>query len=66
MEDGITGYQFKDCDQEDLQKKLNLMLSDRERMMQMGAAGYRALTEKYNFDRYFETIMQIRDKVIKH
>ncbi|MCI6714375.1 MAG: glycosyltransferase family 4 protein, partial [Lachnospiraceae bacterium] len=66
VEDGVTGYQFKDCDKEDLQKKLNLMLSDRERMMQMGAAGYQALTEKYNFERYFETIMQIRDKVIKH
>ena len=66
VEDGVTGYQFKDCDKEDLQKKLNLMLSDRERMMQMGAAGYQALKEKYNFDRYFETIMQIRDKVIEH
>lgn len=65
VEDGVTGYQFKDCDREDLQAKLDLMLSDRERMMQMGAAGYRALKEKYNFDRYFETIMQIRDKVMK-
>lgn len=66
VEDGVTGYLFKDCDREDLQVKLSLMLSDRERMMQMGAAGYQALTEKYNFDRYFEAIMQIRDKVIKH
>lgn len=66
VEDGVTGYQFKDCDREDLQAKLDKMLSDRERMMRMGAAGYQALTEKYNFDRYFETIMQIRDKVIKH
>ena len=66
VEDGVTGYQFKDCNQEDLQIKLERMLSDRERMMQMGAAGYQALKEKYNFDRYFETIMQIRDKVIEH
>lgn len=66
VEDGVTGYRFKDCDREDLQAKLDKMLSDRERMMRMGAAGYQALTEKYNFDRYFETIMQIRDKVIKH
>lgn len=66
VEDGVTGYRFKDCDREDLQAKLDKMISDRERMMRMGAAGYQALTEKYNYDRYFETIMQIRDKVIKH
>ncbi|MGN0278035.1 MAG: glycosyltransferase family 4 protein [Lachnospiraceae bacterium] len=66
VEDGVTGYQFKDCDQKDLQSKLDCMLSNRQRMLDMGVAGYRALTEKYNFDRYFETIMQIRDKVIKH
>lgn len=66
VEDGVTGYQFKDCDQKDLQSKLDCMLSNRQRMLDMGAAGYQALKEKYNFDRYFETIMQIRDKVIKH
>lgn len=56
VEDGVTGYQFKDCDQNDLQEKLAMMLSDREQMKVMGAAGYQALVEKYNFDRYFETI----------
>ena len=66
VEDGVTGYQFTDCDRKEIQEKLDRMLSDRERMMRMGAAGYQALTEKYNFERYFETIMQIRDKVIKH
>ena len=66
VEDGVTGYQFKDCDQKDLQSKLDRMFSNRQRMLDMGAAGYQALTEKYNFDRYYEAIMQIRDKVIKH
>lgn len=60
VEDGVTGYQFKDCDQADLLKKLDEMLSDKKRIKEMGAAGYRALVEKYNFDRYYEAIMQIK------
>lgn len=65
VEDGITGYQFRDCDQADLQCNLDAMLSDRERMKAMGAAGYQAVVEKYNFERYYETIMQMRDKLLQ-
>lgn len=65
VEDGVTGYHFRDCDQEDLRNKLSVMLKDRERMKEMGAAGYRALKEKYNFDRYFDTIMGMRDKILQ-
>lgn len=64
VEDGVTGYQFKDCDQADLKEKLAMMLSDRERMKEMGAAGYRALTEKYNYENYYSTIIQMRDKLL--
>ena len=64
VEDGLTGYQFKDCDQADLKEKLAMMLSDRERMKEMGAAGYRALTEKYNYENYYSTIIQMRDKLL--
>lgn len=65
VEDGVTGYLFKDCDQADLKEKLAMMLSDRERMKEMGAAGYRALTEKYNYENYYHTIMQMRDKLLQ-
>lgn len=65
VEDGITGYQFKDCDQSDLQCKLGAMLSDRERMKAMGAAGYRAVATKYNFENYYRTVMQMRDKLLQ-
>lgn len=65
VEDGITGYHFKDCDQSDLQRKLGAMLSDRERMKAMGAAGYRAVVEKYNFKRYYEIIMGMREKLLQ-
>lgn len=66
VEDGVTGYQFKDCDQEDLSKKLDAMLSDRNRIQKMGAAGYKAIVEKYNFRRYYESITGILEKMKDH
>lgn len=65
VEDGITGYLFKDCNQTDLQEKLDKLLSDREGICKMGAAGYHALAEKYNFDHYFNTVMQMREKILQ-
>lgn len=49
VEDGVTGFRFRDCDEADMLYKLDDMLSDRERMLSMGAAGYRAVVDKYNF-----------------
>lgn len=63
VEDGITGYQFKDCDQADLEKKLDKLLEDREKLLSMGAAGYRAVVEKYGFKRYFDGVMEILEKM---
>lgn len=62
VEDGVTGYLFRDCDQADLEWKLFTMISDRDGMKRMGKAGYQAVVEKYNFNRYYETIMEIREK----
>ena len=64
VEDGVTGFWFRDCDGDDFQDKLDAMLSDRERMKEMGAAGYRALSEKYNYKSYFETIIAMREKIL--
>ncbi|MCM1387500.1 MAG: glycosyltransferase family 4 protein [Bacillus sp. (in: Bacteria)] len=63
VEDGVTGYLFQDCNQEDLEKKLELLLSDKERLLSMGAAGYRAVIEKYGFKRYYDGILEIREKI---
>ena len=52
-------YQARQAREQD---KLGEMLSDRERMTDMGAAGYRALVEKYNFEMYFETIQAMLGK----
>ncbi len=65
VEDSITGFWFRDCDSADFQDKLDRMLSDRERMKEMGAAGYRALLEKYNYKCYFDTIMGMRERILQ-
>lgn len=56
VEDGVTGFWFQDCDEEDLLRKVDDMLGDRTRMLAMGAAGYRAVVEKYNFRQYYESV----------
>ncbi len=63
VEDGVTGYQFQDNSQKDLSEKLSMMLSDRERMKEMGAAGYRRLSEKYSYETYYGTIRAMLDKM---
>lgn len=65
VEDGVTGYRFRDCDQADLEEKLERMLSHRERMKRMGAAGYQAVVEKYNFENYFDTVMRMRGRILE-
>ena len=63
VEDGVTGYQFRDCDKEDLQKKLELLVSDRDRIRGMGAAGYKAVKDKYHFQRYYDGILEMLGKL---
>lgn len=65
VEDGVTGFLFRDCDEADLLSKLDAMLSDRQRMLSMGAAGCRALADKYNFKSYFDTVMGMREKILR-
>lgn len=65
VEDGITGYQFKDCDKEDLERKLDKLLQDKQRLLAMGAAGYQAVVEKYGFNRYLEGILEILGRMGK-
>lgn len=63
VEDGVTGFWFRDCDEADLLMKLDAMLSDRGRMKRMGAEGYRAVEQKYSFDKYFETVEQMLQRI---
>ena len=65
VEEGVTGLWFQDCREEDLLEKMDEMLKNRNRMLQMGAAGYRAVAEKYNFETYYETIMGMWERIVR-
>ena len=65
VEDGVTGFLFRDCDEADLLDRLDAMLSDRRRMLSMGEAGSRAVVEKYNFESYFDTLTGMREKILR-
>lgn len=59
VEEGKTGYIFKDCDVEDLKRKLKILVSDRENIMKMGSDAYHSVLEKYTFKNYYEGIQKI-------
>ena len=59
VKDGQSGYLFKDCDREDLKKKLMEMLSDRERIKKMGEESYHQVCEKYTFQNYYRAVMEM-------
>ena len=57
---GKTGYVFEDNNKEDLKDKLEKIICDRERLVRMGAAGYRHVQEHFQFKNYgqIETILR--------
>jgi len=65
IEDGISGYVFKDCDEDDLYTKMNEVLQDKQNIPMMGAAAYRHILKDFQFENYYRTIccmMQDQDR----
>lgn len=58
VEEGKTGYIFRDCDKEDLKEKLSNMVSDRKRIVQMGENAYYSVVQNYTFKNYYEGIQK--------
>lgn len=58
--EGKTGYVFKDCDQKDLEEKMELILCDRENLKKMGQAAYGHVKKNFQFDRYYRVVEEIR------
>lgn len=59
VKEGEWGCLFRDCDKEDLKRKLQLLVKDRKQIVKMGAAAYRAVLENYTFKNYYEGIQTI-------
>ncbi len=60
---GKTGYVFEDNNKEDLKDKLEKIICDRERLVRMGAAGYRHVQENFQFKNYYGQIETILRKM---
>ena len=60
--EGKTGYVFRDCDQKDLEGKMERILCDRENLKKMGEAAYKHVKENFQFDRYYGVVEEIRKR----
>lgn len=63
IDEGINGYVFEDNDKEDLIKKLELIVSDRDNIPKMGKAGYEAVLNKFQFRNYYDVVNEIMSKM---
>lgn len=54
-----NGYQFQDCSQEDLKKKLLMLLDSREKIVKMGKKAYQSIVDNNSFQKYYEGICRI-------
>ncbi len=59
IEEGINGYVFEDCSLEDLKKKLELVVCDRENIPRMGKAGYEHVLAHFQFANYYSVVEEI-------
>ena len=57
--DGENGYQFEDCNQEDLERKLLMLLGNRDKIVKMGEKAYQSILKNNSFLNYYEGICEI-------
>jgi len=59
VKNGVNGYLFRDMDEKDLKEKIEWMISDKEKLRQMGANSYKEVIENYQFVNYYKGIKGI-------
>lgn len=59
---GKNGYVFRDMDSQDLKEKIELVIADQEKLVQMGINSYNEVMEKYRFSNYYNSILNIIDQ----
>lgn len=57
--DGENGYVFRDMDKRDLKDKIECVVANKEKLVQMGRNGYNEVIEKYQFPNYRQKILDI-------
>lgn len=63
IQEGISGYVFEDNDKEDLKKKLEMIVSDRENLVKMGKAGYENVRDNFQFANYYSVVEEILNRM---
>lgn len=63
IEEGVNGYVFEDNNKEDLIKKLEHIVCDRDNIPKMGKAGYESVINRFQFKSYYEVVEEIRRKL---
>lgn len=57
--EGKTGYVFEDCNQKDLEDKIERIIRDKDQILEMGKAAYEHVKNNFQFDRYFGVVEEI-------
>ncbi len=60
VEAGLNGYLFKDNDSKSLEEKIREVLSDKDRLKEMGYNSYKLVLEKYSFEQYKKRIVELQ------
>lgn len=63
VKDGESGYLFQDNNKEALKETILRMVSDRERMVEMGSKSYEEVENNCSFSRYYDSVLACMDKV---
>lgn len=62
IENGKTGYVFEDCNQQDLEEKIEMIIRDKDHMLEMGKAAYEHVKNNFQFERYYGVVGEILRK----
>ena len=62
VKDGESGYLFQDNNKEALKETILRMVSDRERMVEMGSKSYEEVENNCSFSRYYDSVLACMDK----
>lgn len=57
VEEGVNGFLFRDNNADDLKEKIKAIVSDRNRILDMGRNSYELVCSKYQFQNYYEAVM---------
>ncbi|NLL77138.1 MAG: glycosyltransferase family 4 protein [Clostridiales bacterium] len=64
IDEGVNGYVFKDNDKEDLKKKLEMIVCDKDNIPLMGKKGYESVLANFQFKNYYDVVEEIKKKLL--